>query len=1310
MEQRLPGMSFEQPDPSMQAHPPHFSEAPPPFECAGGPMGSPLPTAALSSRRGDEKKEGTEPASVVTLGKGYLKLYQRFLEVAPLCSKTTGRGSRSAIFPLPTSRNKITLEFPEVDDATVGWCLCVCLGLNSFWGDALFYDGDISKAQRKCLEMILVDCERFGRIEVELPGLDWADLFAVKAIDYKGDEVKVALPFRWENIAPALPSEVGSVPLEAVCTRGCLEYVRNFECYLKPSSEWGSVPTGKVIVSESEWPEVCQGLVSSGVCVYLCEDDVFKTDSGLLLNGLFGVTKDECTAEGVEIYRLIMNLIPLNRLCKPIAGDVDTLPAWSSMSPFFLQPDEKLLISSEDVKCFFYTMSVPPSWYRFLAFNRPVPDHALPSELRGHRHYLASRVLPMGFLNSVSLAQHVHRNLVSWSSLSSSFEGTNAPEEELRKDQSFSVSNPNWRVYLDNYDLLERAKATEVDGLEGSTAAGVLALRHQYEQWGVPRNMKKAVERKPVAELQGATVDGHLGVAFPKESKLAKYFVLTMKLAEQKLGSQKQWQVACGGLVYFCMFRRAILGSLNQVWRHILSFDRSSSRMLPTPLECKLELLRCLSLLPLARLDFRLPVHEVVTCSDASSSGGGICASIGLTSLGGMAAGGSIRGELPEFAGDNSVVAIGLFDGIGALRVALEIIGVKVLGYVSVEPLQAARRVVESHFPGVIHVDSVEEVDEHVVSSWACRFSQCSMVVVGAGPPCQGVSGLNSDRKGALRDCRSSLFAHVPRIRSLVQKAFPWAAVHSVMESVSSMDASDRDIMSEGFGDLPLHCDAGCFTPCSRPRLYWLSWDIVEGEGIAWDRSGCIPVLLLQGGLPWDEVLRRGWSKVDESRPFPTFTTSRPRDKAGRKPAGVHSCDLEELERWHKDAFRFPPYQYRRNNCLVNGGGEYRLPDPEEREAMLGFPVGYTLACASKTERKRSSVSDVRLTLLGNTWSVPVVGVLLSHLFAQQGWIRPLSPQDVLNSCRSGTHSLVQGRLVRLPLNPERCRSQVDQQVLATKDQRQRLGSLRELTVQPATRRRYQLATQAFFDYLDRAGVPIPTQRLQFDGLVCDFLVHLWATGAGRGQANDTIAGLQDLQPSLRNRLPGAWRLMKTWSINEVPARAAPLPEHVLQAMAGWAFFKGYNSFGVSLVLAFYTMLRTGEVLSLRSSHLLCGPDDKQAVISLGMTKGGKRRGAAESVILGHEPGVFLVKAWKQKAVLASPFCTSAKQWRSRFNEPLGDAADQSLRLWSGQVPSASGELGTDDQPGGPGVDVFSYAMVIYEIVCREVPFEEEAA
>ena len=219
--------------------------------------------------------------------------------------------------------------------------------------------------------------------------------------------------------------------------------------------------------------------------------------------------------------------------------------------------------------------------------------------------------------------------------------------------------------------------------------------------------------------------------------------------------------------------------------------------------------------------------------------------------------------------------------------------------------------------------------------------------------------------------------------------------------------------------------------------------------------------------------------------------------------------------------------------------------------------------------------------------------------------------------------------------------------------QRRALGTLRELTVQPATKRRYGKALDAFFVFLKANNLVLPTSKQHLDPLVCDYIEYMWSTGVGRGQANDTVAALQDHQPNLRGHFPGAWRLLKTWSVNEIPNRAPPLPEAVVQAMAGWAFFHGHFSFGVSLVIGFYTMLRSGELLGLEGQHIMCSHTERQALISLGYTEGGKRQGAAESVILGVDAAVRLTRHWKSLSTLVTPLVLSPVKWRAMFNESL---------------------------------------------------------
>ena len=441
----------------------------------------PNAVAAGPSRPSEEKNVVALGVKDFCLGELGGPLLQQFLEVLPLRSKTTGSRNVSSVFPLPTSREKLQMVFPNFGCDEISWMILVCLALNSVWGGELFFDGEVSDLHVSCLNEIGRDVVRVCKFETRAGGFDWHEFFSQRTVDYQGEEVKVARSFRWANVAPALPKEVGRVPLEEVCSMGARYYVENFDLYIKPREEWPALTKPKVMVKDADWGEVCRGLVNAGVCTLLLRDEVFEGPEGPLVNGLFGVTKDEMDGD-VEVYRLIMNLIPLNSICQGIRGDVDTLPSWSMMNPLFLQPTENLVVSSEDVRCFFYTMRVPSCWYKYLAFNKTAPNMALPDELQGKEVYLASRVLPMGFVNSVSLAQHVHRTLAT--SGDAGFQ--NLPEAELRKDKPFTVANPAWRVYLDNFDVLEKVDHAALDQLVGSTSPSVLALRI----WGLGRAPK----------------------------------------------------------------------------------------------------------------------------------------------------------------------------------------------------------------------------------------------------------------------------------------------------------------------------------------------------------------------------------------------------------------------------------------------------------------------------------------------------------------------------------------------------------------------------------------------------------------------------------------------------------------------------------------------------------------------------------------------------------------------------------------------------------------------------------------------------
>ena len=117
----------------------------------------------------------------------------------------------------------------------------------------------------------------------------------------------------------------------------------------------------------------------------------------------------------------------------------------------------------------------------------------------------------------------------------------------------------------------------------------------------------------------------------------------------------------------------------------------------------RLEIKALLCCLPLCSTRVRGSIDPVITCSDASLGGLGVSRSIGLTPEGwnlfqhAFSRSANTWTPLPDSSSDlrePRVLCIGLFDGIGGLRRALERLRVRVMLSVSVEKDARASRVV----------------------------------------------------------------------------------------------------------------------------------------------------------------------------------------------------------------------------------------------------------------------------------------------------------------------------------------------------------------------------------------------------------------------------------------------------------------------------------------------------------------------------------------------------------------------------------------------------------------------------------------
>ena len=221
------------------------------------------------------------------------------------------------------------------------------------------------------------------------------------------------------------------------------------------------------------------------------------------------------------------------------------------------------------------------------------------------------------------------------------------------------------------------------------------------------------------------------------------------------------------------------------------------------------------------------------------------------------------------------------------------------------------------------------------------------------------------------------------------------------------------------------------------------------------------------------------------------------------------------------------------------------------------------------------------------------------------------------------------------------------------KEIRAKLGSLKDLTIQPKTKARYDKALDKFHSYLRQRELVLPRQRALLDSLLSEYLEYLWSEGEGRSLASDTIAAIQHYDPPIKGQLMSSWRLLKTWVQNEIPCRAPPLTEVALQTLVGYALFHNQFSFALSLLLGFYGLLRTGELLSLKNKDIAQANSRAVAVISLGMTKGGQRQGAAESVTISEEDTLRRLWQWKQSNARGMSLCPAPHRWRKMFNDAI---------------------------------------------------------
>ena len=748
----------------------------------------------------------------------------------------------------------------------------------------------------------------------------------------------------------------------------------------------------KVHISPGEEVSLFRLLFERGVIDFVKEDEVHSDEGGPYLSGLFGVPKPgKFTNDNKPILRLIMNLIPINRTLGVILGDIAELPSASAWQQLVLVEGDTISISQADMASAFYLFRIPPAWQKYLCFNFKLSRQQAGLSGLGYV-YPACRVLPMGWSSSVGVMQMASRELIRQAKL--------IPSDELRRGSlvpswfvsivpELSENRAWWQVYLDNFMSAEVARQKRGSGADRVLHEQATA---SWDSSGVLCSVDKHVYQAPVATELGVEINGKLGLMGASMTRIFKAVLASLHLVKGRPLSVRTVQVVLGRWIFILQYRRPAMAVLSRAWDYINHPIRNSRNW--RVLCQEVALLLCLS--PLLQFDLRTTFNPVVTCSDASETGGAVAVATSL-SLAGKELNHRLNSpQTGPFEAD--ILVISAFNGIGGCFRAYDLAGVRPAALISIEIDPAARRVVRNLWPHVLEVGDVRSVDRSMILEWANMFPRVQEVHIWGGFPCVHLSSARSDRLN-LEGEGSNLFFKLVEIIEICEEIFlPKVVVDFLIENVFSMDMSARAEISLRLDIKPLKLEPADCSPMSRPRLAWASFEVCATEGVQLiDWGEYVEVKMAARFPPKESWVMPGWTPTVVDMTYPTFMKSIARRRPPPNPAGLRRCDEACISRWQSDEFRFPPYQYQYQYLLRSQEGALRYLSVCERELLMGMGYGATQFCMSASAVKANPTEfwDKRFSLLGDGFAMLSFAWVASQMC--QRWRPAISPQQIID-------------------------------------------------------------------------------------------------------------------------------------------------------------------------------------------------------------------------------------------------------------------------------------------------------------------------
>ncbi|CAK0845909.1 unnamed protein product, partial [Prorocentrum cordatum] len=800
--------------------------------------------------------------------------------------------------------------------------------------------------------------------------LDWSEKLKDRAIAHDGSEISTPSKITLEQIVGGLPPVGVAASIEAadLATGFVRAALLDPSLVLLPPAQRRPAPTStRVWATAQEWEQVVSALFARGMVGPIDEDEIATRDGVPLINGAFGVAKVHDApvrcGDGEErpVLRLIVNLIPANACQRAIAGDTPAMPTMGQLNGLALAPGEQLLWSGAGRKASFYVFRAPPAWWPYTALGPPVPRRLVGGSGDGLTR-VALRVIGMGWVSAVGVTTHLHRNMLRRSALVP--RGLPPAAEVARTRRLLAEAQADGIAMLficiDNLEIAEIVSSEEAVKLKGTIPELLSRASACYEEAKSPGSPGKDVHRAQQVSTLGGLVDGAAGARRPPLGHATELTGLTLWFLAKKRPSKRLAQILLGRWVRVQCYRRPLAAACVNAWKWLAS---GCSGGLVTAGVAE-DPPMAAALAPLSVADMRLTVDHLATASDASEAAGAIVYSQGLSDMGRALGARGPRALNP--ACEEGVALISVFFGIDGARRAFE---------VDAEAVRVARRA----YPSAVHLGDVAAADPANLARLLRDHGRITKVLVIGGFPCQGFT----------------LAGHMWRLIEGLRRELPEATVDFLGENVASMAEDEVLALNKMFGRVPVSLNAADLGWVRRPRLHWLSWDLLPSFEMTAEMKATAdgarprrpracrarPVTELPPVSEW--LPRRDtWPGAAEDGRLPTFVRWTPRSSPRPRPAGLCPCTGKEVARWTAAGYAAPPYQfaalpYQFRDCFCLHWADWRKEPPRaaEREVLMGFRRGHAVPCMSSSAAKSDPerFEALRRSLVGNSFQCEVV-------------------------------------------------------------------------------------------------------------------------------------------------------------------------------------------------------------------------------------------------------------------------------------------------------------------------------------------------